>query len=87
MSQGPSAGEILAGIFLLLCGLCLTLLGGGCTILWIIFSVHEGTEVDMFLLSIVTLAMGILLIWAAFKLLRSDGKAEPAEEAERPGEP
>ena len=33
--ESPSAGDILIGIFFILCGLCLALLGGGCTIFWI----------------------------------------------------
>ena len=31
----PSGGQVLAGFLLILFGLCLFLVGGGCTILWV----------------------------------------------------
>ena len=71
MSEGPGAGEILAGIFVILCGLCLTLLGGGCTFIWIVF-IFRDAQTDgilLFLFSLATLAAGLLLLWAGVKML------------------
>lgn len=71
MSEGPSAGEILIGIFVILFGLCITLAGGGCTVL--ILGTLNGTdwqEMSFFLLlSLAILALGLFLSWIGFKLL------------------
>ena len=74
--RGPGAGNIIAGIFLILFGLCLTLLGGGCTVLWIgMLASAGGSAGDLYssaplvLLSVVTLGAGIALIWLGVKLM------------------
>ena len=71
--RGPGAGGIVAGIFLILFGLCLTLLGGGCTIMWVVSmssAYGGGTEAfPLLLLSFVTLGAGIALIWLGVKLM------------------
>jgi len=71
--SGPGAGGIVAGIFLILFGLCLTLLGGGCTIMWVVSmssAYGGGTEAfPLLLLSFVTLGAGIALIWLGVKLM------------------
>jgi hypothetical protein len=88
VSEGPGAGRILAGIFLILCGLCLTLLGGGCTAMWLFFLFNEGgVETSFFLLSLAALAIGLLLLWAAFRLLRSNPAARSLDAAEPPNQP
>jgi hypothetical protein len=33
-SKGPSRGEVLAGAFVIVVGLCITLVGGACTLIW-----------------------------------------------------
>jgi hypothetical protein len=74
--RGPGAGNIIAGIFLILFGLCLTLLGGGCTVVWIGVLASEGSgggdlysSAPLILISIVTLGAGIALIWLGAKLM------------------
>ena len=75
--RGPGAGNIIAGIFLILFGLCLTLLGGGCTVLWIGALASAGgtsggelySAAPLVLVSIVTLGAGIALIWLGAKLM------------------
>jgi len=73
--EGPSAGQILGGLFMLLFGLCITLVGGGCTLLWLSelnspYSGGMGGILNpLFLLSLVTLFGGIALLWVGFKLL------------------
>ena len=87
MSQGPGAGQILVVIFLLLCGLCLTLLGGGCTAMWLFFLYSEGSvEGGFFVMSLVALAVGILLIWVGFRLLRGNPDAPPPVTPEPPNQ-
>jgi hypothetical protein len=82
MSEGPGAGQILVGIFLILCGLCLTLLGGGCTAMWVFVVANEGDTAGAggyLMMSLVTLGAGILLLWVSIKLLRAKpGAAPPA---------
>jgi hypothetical protein len=75
--EGPGAGQVLAGIFLILFGVCITLAGGSCTVLWIVFVFGEsgssGSFSDggfLFLLSLATLAAGLVTVWAGFKLVR-----------------
>lgn len=74
MSEGPSAGQILIGIFLILFGLCITLVGGGCTVMWIYFIFSEGDMSGgvLFLVSLAALAAGLVVIWAGVKMFRSD---------------
>jgi hypothetical protein len=81
MSDGPNPGSILIGIFLILCGLCLTFLGGGCTLLWLgqvgfMFS-DGGLGLLLFAVSVATLAGGLFLIWFGFGMFgggRRDGE-------------
>ena len=71
MSEGPGAGNVIAGIFLLLFGLCVTLVGGGCTILMLyeLESMMTGGGWPMMLISLVTLGGGLALLYVAFKLM------------------
>jgi hypothetical protein len=73
MSEGPSAGQILIGIFLILFGLCIALVGGGCTIMWIAFigSEQSGLGILLFLASLAALVLGLVVIWAGTKMFRS----------------
>jgi hypothetical protein len=73
MSEGPGAGQVLIGIFLILFGLCITLVGGGCTIMWIMFIANGDTSgAFLFLISLVVLAGGLVTVWAGVKMLRSN---------------
>ena len=73
--KGPDAGGIVAGIFLVLFGLCVTLLGGACTtsILLSLPMISGGVGgyewIPLFLISLVTLGAGIALIWLGVKLM------------------
>ena len=75
MSQGPSAGLVLIGIFVILFGLCITLVGGGCTFFMLSMvgqSQADGGEFAMFLiLSLVVLAVGAGVLWVGIKLVRT----------------
>ena len=70
--EGPSTAQVLIGIFLVLFGVCITLAGGSCTLLWIIFVLGEGHADGgmLFLLSLAVLAGGLVTIWAGIKLVR-----------------
>ena len=70
---GPGTGNIIAGIFLILFGLCITLVGGGCTILFLteFSNMFQGGMgmLPLFLIALVTLGAGIALIWLGVKLM------------------
>jgi hypothetical protein len=71
--KGPSAGDMLVGIFFILCGLCLALVGGGCTIFWLtaIFDGSDGLTgigIPLLLVSLAALAAGAVLLWAGGKV-------------------
>ncbi|HWT12693.1 MAG TPA: hypothetical protein VN231_08080 [Allosphingosinicella sp.] len=71
MNEGPGAGNIIAGIFLILFGLCITLLGGGCTVLMMseLDSMMTSGGWPLMLISLVTLGGGLALIWLGVKLM------------------
>jgi hypothetical protein len=70
--DGPTGGQILVGIFLVLVGLCVTLLGGGCTAMWA-FVIFSGSSLGggggLLLVSLATLAGGVLTLWVGVKML------------------
>jgi hypothetical protein len=77
--EGPGVGAILIGIFLILFGICLSLVGGGCAALWIVELVGAGyvtgtssglpTVATMLTIALVTLAAGVLLLRVSIKML------------------
>ena len=70
MSEGPGAGNVIAGIFLILFGLCITLVGGGCTLMILSLSsrMYEDGSWMLLLVSLVILGGGLTIIWVGFKL-------------------
>ena len=66
--RGPDPGRN----FLILFGLCITLVGGGCTVMWIAFSLHDHSSdaALLFLVSLAMLAAGLVTVWAGVKMLR-----------------
>ena len=81
MNEGPSAGAILLAIFLILFGLCFTLLGGGCAIFWIWAMLQGGSSMngtgEFLTIGLVTFAVGVLLLWVSVKLLRGNRGSDP----------
>jgi hypothetical protein len=81
MSEGPSAGAVLLAIFLILFGLCFTLLGGGCAVFWIWAMLQGGSSMNgsggFLMIGLMTLAVGVLLLWVSVKLLRGNGGTGP----------
>jgi len=72
MSEGPSAGDILLGLFMIAAGLCLALVGGGCTLMLLsdLQGVMRGSDgLFFFLLSAGTLAGGLAMLWFGFKIM------------------
>ena len=70
MNDGPNIASISAGIFLILCGLCLTLLGGGCTLFLVSESaMMHGGGVLFLLLSLILLGGGVAMIWLGIKVM------------------
>jgi len=72
MSGGPNPGAVLIGIFLIMCGLGVTLLGGGCTIMWLgqLGDMFRDGGLGLFLLavSLATLVAGLSTIWLGIKM-------------------
>ena len=71
--QGPNVGLVLVGIFVILFGLCIALVGGGCT-LFLLASAGQGFGADfaMFLLiSLVVFGVGALILWGGFKVVKA----------------
>ena len=72
---GPGTGNVVAGIFLILFGLCLALLGGGCTLLMLSLVTSSGggggagEAAPLILISAAVLGAGIVLIWVGIKLM------------------
>ena len=65
---GPDAAGIISGIFLILAGLCLTVLGGVCTTLFLsdfssLFSWEAATVWPLFIFTLAVLAGGLGMIW------------------------
>jgi hypothetical protein len=69
--RGPGPGQIIAGIFLILFGLCGTLLGGGCTVLMfsVVFQQPYGEGIPLLLVALAILAGGLASIWAGIMLM------------------
>jgi hypothetical protein len=72
--EGPGAGAILIGSFVVLVGLCLALLGGGCTMM-LLGDMHELAAYGgwfFLLIALAILAAGVALVRLGIKLLRGD---------------
>jgi hypothetical protein len=73
MSEEPNPARVVAGVFLLVAGICLVLLGGGCAIS-VLGSRAPGGEFDLtglvLTVSLITLAVGALTVWGGVRLLR-----------------
>lgn len=71
MSEGPGPGMLLVGIFLVGAGLCITLAGGGCT-LWLLTAIlgYGESGGPFLLLSLLTLAVGVVMVWGGMRLLK-----------------
>jgi hypothetical protein len=75
MSEGPSPGRVLIGSFLLVAGVCLVLLGGGCTIMVLgELGSSRGGDLDLtglvLTISLLMLAIGGLMVWGGMRLLK-----------------
>ncbi|HEY5713079.1 MAG TPA: hypothetical protein VIT38_14390 [Allosphingosinicella sp.] len=76
--QGPNVGLVLVGIFVILFGACITLVGGGCTLLLLTMGSGGvggggvGSEFAMFLLlSLAVLGVGCLILWGGYKVVKA----------------
>jgi type VI protein secretion system component VasK len=88
--DGDDVGTIIAGVFLILFGLCVTLVGGACTALWVGLMVTEpgsweGMSIMLLLISVAVLAAGIFAIVMGIRLLRRRGQQPPAFVSAEPG--
>jgi cation transporter-like permease len=77
MNEGPSVGDILIGIFVILFGLCIAFAGGGCTVMLVGgiagpgggWGPDYGIAALLLVVSLAILALGAFLIWVGFKLM------------------
>ena len=76
MSEGPNPAAVLIGLFLLIAGVCLVVLGGGCTISVLVElgrsrggSDHDFTGLAL-IISFLMLAVGGLMVWGGMRLLK-----------------
>ena len=71
-SDGDRHPNVLGGVFLIGCGLCLLLVGGGCTglLLFMIVGSHGGDGLPMLVLAMAMAAGGIVAIVQGFRLAR-----------------
>jgi hypothetical protein len=81
---GPDTGGVIVGIFFLLFGICILLVGGGCTIFWIAMVGSESAnygDLGLLLVSILVAAGGLWSIIFAIRIFRG-----PAVTARQPEE-
>ena len=64
-NRGPGGADIIAGIALFLCGLCLLLVGGGCTTLWVAELLRRGISLEPFSLAMFALSLGVAALGVA----------------------
>jgi hypothetical protein len=73
---GPGTGDILGGIVLIFFGLCILLVGGGCTIAWFMIMFTDRTGIGrtdgwgMLLISMVAAAAGLFAIVKGVQMFR-----------------
>jgi hypothetical protein len=70
--DGKDVGTVIAGVFLIILGLCVTLVGGACTAVWIALIFTEPVEamsISLLLLSAAVLAAGIFAIVMGIRLI------------------
>jgi ascorbate-specific PTS system EIIC-type component UlaA len=78
--DGPDIGTIIAAIFLILFGLCVSLVGGACTVIWIGMMISEPGEsmgVVLLLISAAVLAAGITAIVIGVRMLIKRRQDQP----------
>jgi hypothetical protein len=83
VSGGPGAGKTIVGFFLILFGLCITFLGGGCAAFFILemFGSHSDPEsAGYVMIALLTFGAGVLLLRVSIRMLR--GKRDEATEKE-----
>lgn len=86
--DGADIGTIIAAIFLILFGLCVSLVGGACTVLWIGLMVSEPGEsmgVVLLLISAAVLAAGITAIVIGVRMLIKRRPDQPEFGSVEPG--
>ena len=69
--RGPSIGNVLAGIFLVLLALCLIFAGGGCTLMLVpeLFRSSSGAMLPFLVISLAILGGGLAAMWFGVRLI------------------
>jgi hypothetical protein len=74
MSEGPNPAMVLIGVFMIVAGVCIALVGGGCTIFLIgdmLSYGRSGGLFPFFALSLLGLGLGGFMIWAGIKVMKT----------------
>jgi hypothetical protein len=71
--RNPDPIDIFAGIFSILCGLCLLLVGGGCTTLWIAQLVETHGDTTGFVMLAVSIGIGAAGLYGCYEGFRKLG--------------
>lgn len=75
MSEGPNPARVVIGVFLLVAGICLVLLGGGCTIS-VLGEIGAARSLDhdftglVLTIALLMLAVGAIMVWGGVRLLK-----------------
>ena len=72
--RGPDALDIISGLFSILCGLCLLLVGGGCTTLWIAQLLETRGDGAGFVMLAVSIGIALAGIVACYEGIRKLGR-------------
>lgn len=85
-AEGVHVGDILVGTFVILFGLCITLVGGACTILWgaslsgMATYGFDLSQLALLLISLGTLALGLLCVVTGVRMARGKYRRKPGNE-------
>jgi len=75
--KGANVGDILIGTFVIIFGLCITLVGGGCTMMWLAVLIPGSSSsgeglygIVLLLVSIAVAALGLFAIYHGIRIAR-----------------
>lgn len=75
--KGANVGDILVGTFVIIFGLCITLVGGACSVMWLVILPGGSSSGDglygivLLLVSLGVAALGIFAIYHGIRIARS----------------
>lgn len=72
MNDGRDPGLVVIGVFLIICGICIVLVGGGCTIFLLMDAASLARDglMPFLFLSLLGLGIGAVTIWGGVRLMK-----------------